>query len=159
MSHLSKAMGLKAGSIYAAFENKEGLFEEALQRYCAQVASAVAAGSMPAKKRLEHWFALEIQGATAGPQPRGCLLMASLVELPQLDESAQSAIREALENLTDSLRALVRSARCATPRAEPPEEAAVQALLGTLAGISALSRGGIPEAKLRQMADASLSLV
>ncbi|MCA9695658.1 MAG: helix-turn-helix transcriptional regulator, partial [Myxococcales bacterium] len=65
IAQLGAAMGLRPGSIYAAFGSKEGLFREALAAYTRQVRARARALQLGPRALLERWFTLHIDRALA----------------------------------------------------------------------------------------------
>jgi len=161
MQRLGEAMGLKPGSIYAAFESKDGLYREALAAYSAEVRRVAASWDLDARGCVERWLMTEIERAR-DPEGggRGCLMLASAAELPELDEGGRRAVQAELEVLERAMRGWVSKARKESPRGDAPAPAATaRMLVATLAGISAMSRAGVPERNLKDAARAALALV
>ncbi len=75
LTTLTTAMGINRPSLYAAFGNKEQLFERAFARYRdTQLAHIRAALDQPtAYEALETFLRSSVDGLTADDHPRGCL--------------------------------------------------------------------------------------
>jgi AcrR family transcriptional regulator len=77
MADLSAATGLKAGSIYAAFGSKAGLFKRALDHYAGTVFSygpeALEAGTV--REVVSRWLRSAVEAMTGAATPAGCLLV------------------------------------------------------------------------------------
>lgn len=160
---LGEAMGLKPGSIYAAFGSKEGLFREVLEAYVGQVGAKVSLDRVGPAGVLEGWFAEHIAAATATPEGRGCLLLNSAFEVAAVDSPSADLIRHELELLESFFEACVRAARAQRPA--PPggsradAKATARALVSTLGGISMLSRAGSSRSDLEEVARVALMAV
>lgn len=86
IAQLGAAMGLRPGSIYAAFGSKEGLFREALAAYTRQVrARARAPAARPARAARAVVYAAHRPRARRGGRPR--------LPAPQLRRRAAAARR------------------------------------------------------------------
>ncbi len=145
---LVEATGLHRSSLYGAFGRKEDLYRRALHRYSAQQAEGVALdrGPLPA---LEQWFADATSRGTDGP--RGCLVIGSLAEYPDLDSELQAlldlhleAVRRFFETMVNSL---VDPARV---------ETVTDVLFGANVAVFTLGRAGIAPARLQTIASAAL---
>ena len=154
VNRLSEAMGLRPGSIYAAFENKDRLFREALSTYVGDIRRRASA-PLPPRTILEKWFELFIEAAVEGH--RGCLLLNTATESSHMDPEAAAAVRAELDNLERFFAATVRKAR--TQRKTPSALATARLLIGALAGISALSRARVDRDMLRDIGQAALAAI
>lgn len=154
MSRLGEAMGLQPGSIYAAFQSKEGLFKEALQQYVGHVRRLSKRTSDP-RQCLEAWFAAHIDAAVEGQ--RGCLLLNATTEIPRMDNGTADAVKAELDVLESFFTECVTRARPEV--SSPSARATARLLVAALAGISAMSRAGLGRRHLNEVAEAALSLV
>ena len=160
IAQLGAAMGLRPGSIYAAFGSKEGLFREALAAYTRQVRARARALQLGPRALLERWFTLHIDRALAEAGGRGCLLLNSVAELPRLDDETVAAVRAELDALERLFHHCVASVRRQTPRPDGPSPTATARLLvAALIGIGVMSRAGAPRRTLRAVAHAALAQV
>jgi len=77
MAMLLKAMGLTAPSLYAAFGNKEQLFQAALERYSEKYGSKVLAplaAPITAREAIEQMLLTAAATVSSSKNPRGCLV-------------------------------------------------------------------------------------
>lgn len=153
MRALADATGLKPGSLYAAFGSKEGIFREALDDYVARV-KALAERMNGPRAILEGWFRAHVREASKGR--RGCLLLNSVSESPQLDPESARAVRAELTQLE---RFFAHCVAEADREGEQPPEVVARLLVAALAGISAMSRAGVPTRHLKDVAACALTLV
>ena len=154
MSQLGAAMGLRPGSIYAAFESKEALFREALAVYVSDIRAAANEVSDPASL-LEGWFAAHVARSLRGQ--RGCLLLNTSTERKRMDADSAEAVTTALTDLETSFTNLVKKVR-KNPN-DRSARATARLLISALMGISTFSRAGAPAKTLRDIADAALASV
>ncbi len=110
MTDLTKAMGLKKGSIYQAFGDKHSLFLKAFQRYTNNFYKAVKdvfAESPSPTAGMERFIEeLLFDAATDQKICRGCFFVNALVELASHDPDVGQIVkggREALETLFESV--------------------------------------------------------
>jgi AcrR family transcriptional regulator len=110
LSALAEAMGVNMPSLYAAFGNKEALFQKALDRYLQRPASYLpqALEEPEARAAIEKLFRGAINMVVSPRHPDGCLLVqGALASGPGAEEiqallgrrraGAEAAIRRRLE--------------------------------------------------------------
>jgi TetR/AcrR family transcriptional regulator, transcriptional repressor for nem operon len=148
IEHLVEATGLHRSSLYGAFGRKEDLYRRALERYSAQQAKRAVFNRGP-RHALEQWFSDAVH--SSGEGPRGCLVINSLAEYPDLDPELQTlvdihlgAVRRFFETMA---RPLVGAERV---------QAVTDALLGANVAIYTLGRTGVPPPRLQAIAEAAL---
>lgn len=92
---LVDATGLGRGSLYAAFSNKRGIFEHALQRYgkCAQAHVDQLREPGSAVERLRELMQGIIDADLATPEKRGCLATNSAIEVAGRDRHVAGLVR------------------------------------------------------------------
>jgi TetR/AcrR family transcriptional repressor of nem operon len=168
---LGDAMGLKPGSIYAAFGSKEELFREALAAYVARIRGYAEASRLGPRQILERWFAAHIEASLGDPEGsakaatneaacgRGCLLLNSASELPGVDGESAAIVRAELRALEDYFYACVVAARGSRPRDTTRARATARLLVAALGGISMMSRAGVTRSALRDVARAALAAI
>jgi TetR/AcrR family transcriptional regulator, transcriptional repressor for nem operon len=89
--HLVEATGLGRGSLYNAYSNKDGLFEQALQRYNRRTHETVAllSGSAPIKDRVRRLLLSVVEIDRNARKRRGCLATNSAIEVGRDPRFAQ----------------------------------------------------------------------
>lgn len=96
LAQLRAAMGdISAASFYAAFESKESLFREVMDRYIStygQVSESFRDTSLTSKKAIEQGLRQSARMQTESSHPLGCLLILSAVNC----SPEQQHIREML---------------------------------------------------------------
>jgi len=161
MATLSDAMGLKPGSIYAAFGSKDALFAEVVRAYSDKLRRLAAAAQVDPRELIELWFATHITAALDGAPTdigRGCLVLNSASELPNLGAAGRAQIEHELETLQAFFTHLITSAR--HDRHGTVDAATTARLLvAALAGIATLSRAGQGREALEAVAAGALAAV
>jgi len=140
---LCEAMGIQAGSFYAAFESKEACFRRALQRYVDVQLPAL----VPGPEAIRAWFRLI---TAASRQGKGCLLVNSAVESPGLDEPTRTDVAGRLRALEAFFGACLHG--------RPTAKADAELLAATVVSVHVLARSGATPAKLRRIAGRALAL-
>jgi len=101
MQDLKLATGLHPGSIYCAFENKQGLLVAALQQYntdCASEFCHYFSGNKTVLAGLEKYLANMVNDCSrSGPQ-KVCLSQQALSDLSQQAPEVEAVITQSLEN-------------------------------------------------------------
>lgn len=141
---LCDAMGIQAGSFYAAFGSKEACFRQALDRY-------VATQPLPREPSLaaiRRWVEAVIDPART---PRGCLLVDSAVEHPLLDPTSQALVAQRLQGMEAFFR------RSLGDRPGARDDAAL--LVAAITGIHVQARAGASPAALRRLGARALQAV
>lgn len=97
LQDLTSRMGIQRPSIYAAFGDKQELFEAALRRYTKLHASHVRASlynQSSAKQAIRAFFEQLIEEEYTGKPSRGCFCLNTMVELAPHDEKFEILTRE-----------------------------------------------------------------
>jgi TetR/AcrR family transcriptional repressor of nem operon len=105
---LERTMGIGAGSLYAAFGNKDGLFVAALDRYIEQFAplrqalrESVAAGT-PVKDALREWFRV-VRERISADSHHGCLAVKAAMERGGQDPEVAARVHRLFTGLEAAL--------------------------------------------------------
>jgi TetR/AcrR family transcriptional repressor of nem operon len=111
---LCQATGLNAGSLYAAFGDKRGLFIEALQRYMRLVSQQAIdrlnrnASGLAA---IEDYFAALVGAMIDGKRKWGCLVTNSVVEFAARDPEIAEAFKMHLARLEAAFAGAIERAK------------------------------------------------
>jgi TetR/AcrR family transcriptional repressor of nem operon len=134
VSQLVEATGLRPGSLYAAFDSKEGLFLAVLDHYAAdsrrRLQQALEGADDPLAG-IEHFLRTLVQAQYATQPPRGCLLVNTALELGRHNPKVQQRIRGHLEAIEAGLRQALEAARSAGQLGAGRSPAALARLLMT----------------------------
>ncbi|RMQ43346.1 TetR family transcriptional regulator [Pseudomonas cichorii] len=161
MAELTKAMGVTAPSIYAAFGDKKQLFLEAVDRYLnAGLASRKVLDSQAtAREQVLNSLRHAVTLFTADTTPAGCLLATAAISCSQ----AAADVREHLAAIRQGMEAgLVEMIEAGIQSGELPPKTDASALAGffmaTTQGLATLARDGADQKKLLQIVDLSMAV-
>ena len=160
LTMLTRAMGIKAPSLYAAFGSKEGLLRAALDRYALRRSEHmryVLAGTS-AREVAERFLNSIAESHTDPANPPGCLLVQGGLACGEGSENIpfELASRRALTET--ELRERFIRAQDDGDLAEASDPAALARFLSTVAsGMGVLASSGADRDALREVARVSLS--
>ncbi len=95
MAELSAAMGLNPPSIYAAFGNKQALFERCAGHYAQSVAAYAPRAideEATAAKALHRYLSEAVEAFSAEERPKGCLLVSAATNCGKGGRGAQDLL-------------------------------------------------------------------
>ncbi len=156
LGELTSAMGIRPASFYAAFDSKEGLFREALERYRSGVGSGLPriVNSAPSTREA---IRLVLEGTAAAvtqrSQPRGCMIVLSALHgfagSAELDRDLQRCRTQD----SNAILARIRKGRAAGELPQDCDPAAMAAFyMAILQGMSVQARDGASRAVLMRIA-------
>lgn len=156
MSDLTKAMRMTAPSIYAAFGDKETLFQKVVDRYMAGPGSYMQdALEQPTAEALASTFLHSAVEAVAGDHtPHGCLVVQGALAVNPRSASVQeylTGLREhGVKILADRLRSF-SDAEGLPPGSDCP--ALARLLVTVVQGLAVQAASGVPREALHAAAD------
>ncbi len=156
MSDLVAATGLKKGSLYAAFGDKQAMYLAALAHYDRKWVSGLVrclSEDKPPMARLERFLQSAIEGAAGRKGARGCFLCNAAVDRAPTDRTAKQVVKASLARLEKALANLV----AALPVAQPEKTA--QHLLSVYFGLRVLAKGGGAPADLKAAKESALEML
>ncbi len=166
---LGDELGLRPGSLYAAFGDKQALFHRALDRYCeGQGAGLLAAvgGDGPLLPRLRalllgvaeaNRLAHERRAADEPGLPAGCLMVSTALDLPG-DEAAAQRVRATFDRIDAALEAALRGAVERGELSPGTDPAAAARFLTTfLQGLQVVSTADPAHARVASSVDLALA--
>jgi TetR/AcrR family transcriptional regulator, transcriptional repressor for nem operon len=140
LDDLAKQLGVKRGSLFNAFGSKEVLFNLAFDRYRLVYQQAFNVPEV-GKSAIEHYFHNALELITAKGIGRGCffinLLMAAEVPTPELQQIIDRDLISVRSFFTEHLN---RARLDGELGQNVSISAGVDALFGTVVGLSALAR-------------------
>lgn len=145
---LVDATGLGRGSLYAAYANKDGLFEQALRRYHkraqAQVDKLGQEGSPIG--RLRALMIDIVEADLNARQKRGCLATNSAVEMAGRDPGVAELVRRNFDILTRGIEQTIRRGQTAG-EIRPEADAGILALylFNAVQGLRVLAKTSRPK--------------
>ncbi len=155
LADLTRAMGVTAPSIYAAYGSKKGLFRAAVRHYLARSLTpaeviARAPDAQGAARALVEGAAL----AYTGPDtPPGCLLASSAIAVSAEAEDVREELAAVRRGIEAALRDRI-AADAASGALPPGTDAATLAayVMAVVQGLSTLARDGAPREVLQRVA-------
>ena len=114
MQEMSRVTGLNAGSLYAAFGDKRGLFIQAMQRYMHEVSRQAIErlnGNPSGLAGIRDYFTGLIDAMVDGKRRWGCLVTNSVVEFAMGDAEIAEAFRLHLARLEAAFAGAIERAR------------------------------------------------
>ncbi|WP_147273542.1 TetR/AcrR family transcriptional regulator [Ciceribacter lividus] len=152
---LVDATGLGRGSLYAAYANKDGLFEQALLRYRKRAQGYVdrlRAGGSPTQ-RLRCLMMEIVDADLTGPEKRGCLATNSAVEMAGRDPRVADLVRQNFAILTRGIEETIRRGQSAREfRSDTDAADLALFLLNAIQGLRVLARTSRPQDRDRLIA-------
>lgn len=160
LAMLTKAMGIKAPSLYAAFGSKEGLLKAALDRYAqrrSEHMGYVLAGST-ARDVAERFLSSIAESHTDPANPPGCLLVQGGLACGAGSENIPFELASRRAQTETELRERFVEAKQGGGLPAEADPAALARFLSTVAsGMGVLASSGANRDALREVARVSLS--
>ncbi|WP_280715781.1 TetR/AcrR family transcriptional regulator [Kitasatospora sp. MAP5-34] len=158
---IEEATGLHPGSLYRAFDSKEGLFQAALDAYNDQVVQGRVQVHLlePADPvaGIRSFFTSAFETGL-DPDP-GCLLTNTAVESFTVPQAA-AGVRRGLEAIESGFAdALTRARALGRLSADLDVEMAATQLLALYQGLLVLVRSGTPATKLHTITDGAMASI
>jgi AcrR family transcriptional regulator len=162
LNELTEAMGIRPGSLYAAFGDKKALFKEAVQVYSRSPAGAFAGAALREEPTTYRAVARMLREAAAiypdPSHPAGCLTLSAATNVTVQDADIAAFLRDLRNANLAALRDRLSTAR---QQGELPADADPAALAGYFAvviqGMSQRARDGADAAELAQIAELALA--
>ncbi len=158
ITDLTKASGCTAPTLYALFGSKEGLFEEALQRYAqrafAQRTEALTTESAD-RNVLEAVLRAMVQAATQNSAPRGCLIL--IGELADSHTSAAKSVARLRAFFLEGLKRFLGNARESGNLGPCDTDALARFYFGVAQGIAAQAADGATREELEPLVAIALA--
>jgi TetR/AcrR family transcriptional repressor of nem operon len=136
LAHLLRATKLSRGSLYAAFGNKHALFVRALDRYISDALARLDTEldpHGPAFAGVRTCLAGYVERTSGAKGRRGCLLVATAMELAGQDTDVEQRVRGFFKTMETRLAAALARAQAAGELAEGLEPATAARVLVCMA--------------------------
>lgn len=160
VADLSTAMGLTAGSLYKAFEDKRAIFLAAYARYVAVRHAGLRAAMAAAPTGLDKIKALLVfyAASSSGSEGQlGCLVAGSATALSTFDPEMAQAVRDSVHRLEAVLEdAILAGQQDGSVALAVDARACACALLCLVQGFRIVGKVGYGEAALRAAAEQML---
>lgn len=157
MSDIYAATGLKPGSVYAAFGDKETLFRQAFEAYARHFRASLPAGKqgLPA---IRAWLDTQVRLAAEDPARRGCLIVNTVMEREAHAEATRALAQGRLQEIRDFfIQHLSIAIRDGAVPAGTVVAAKSDALLGAVVAIMSLGRAGADRSTIAHIAEAAVA--
>ena len=158
ISELTAATGLSRSSLYQRFQDKDGLFLEALSSYMERVLKRMdGVRADTARGRLEALLREFVPRDAKSGRPAGCLLARSCSEMADLSDAGRSAALAGLKRQRAVVEGILRSAAA---NGELARDADVEGLawyyLGVVQAVLNLPQAGASRSALQRMVDIAM---
>ncbi|PCF93916.1 TetR/AcrR family transcriptional regulator [Vreelandella nigrificans] len=153
---LVEGTGLSRSSLYSTFENKQGLYQQALRRYQAITTANVELLSSPGspKRLIRHLLMLIVEDELSDPQRRGCLVANATLELAGHDEAIAELVAHNFQRLQKSLEKLIhRGQKSGEVDAQKSARALAHFFVNTMQGLRVLGKGSPAQQRRQCMLD------
>ncbi|WP_433322968.1 TetR/AcrR family transcriptional regulator [Spirillospora sp. CA-294931] len=163
IGELTEAMGIRPGSLYAAFGDKETLFKEAVRAYGSTPAGTFIPAALTEEPTARDAFSRILREAAANycdpSHPPGCLIISAGANVTAQDSAVAAFLREIRESNLATMRERLSQAQ---RDGELPPDADTDALAGyygtVIQGMSQRSRDGATAAELARVAELALTV-
>jgi AcrR family transcriptional regulator len=159
LSDLTRAMGINAPSLYAAFGNKDALFGKVVDRYIAGPASFIptALEKPTARGVVEHLFAGVVALQIAKGHPGGCLLVRGAMAAGAKASRIRRKVMARLAGAEAAIRKRLERAKAEgdLPKHANPADLA-RYVMAVLDGIAVAGATGAGPKQLKRIADVAL---
>ncbi|WP_344863966.1 TetR/AcrR family transcriptional regulator [Planomonospora alba] len=163
VGELTEAMGIRPGSLYAAFGDKRALFEEVVHAYRRSPVGAFIGRALQEEPTAHRAFARILREAAAvypdPSHPAGCLVISAATNVTAQDAGVATFLRGLREANLTAFRDRLRTAQ---REGELPSGADPAALAGYFAavvqGMSQRARDGADAAELTAVAELAMAV-
>ncbi|MEJ8650514.1 TetR/AcrR family transcriptional regulator [Streptomyces sp. MS1.AVA.3] len=160
ISDLTRAMGIGAPSLYAAFGDKRALFDEVVAEYGRHYGgflSRAVAEEPTARRGVERGLREAAVEYTLPGRPRGCLVISAALNISPASSEVAASLREKrlsnVREIADAVRADIASGEL-PPDTDP---GALAAFVGAvIQGMSQRARDGAERTELEAIAELAL---
>ncbi|MDG4868566.1 TetR/AcrR family transcriptional regulator [Guyparkeria sp. 1SP6A2] len=144
MRDLKDATRLNPGSLYAAFQNKQGVFTESLGLYSRGLrreVESVLGGNDAPLDRIRRFFDHLVEGSHQDKESRGCLLVNTLIEAPADEPELRAQAGEALQYVERRFETLIAEGqRDGSIQSQRPAATLARTLMTGIFGMRVYSR-------------------
>lgn len=162
VQNLVEGTGLSRSSLYSTFENKQGLYQQALRRYQAVTSSNVEllASSGSAKDLIRQLLMRIVEDELNDMHRRGCLVANATLELAGQDEAVAELVAHNFQRLQKALEELIqRGQESGEVAAKKSPRALARFFVNTMQGLRVLGKGSPPQQRqqcLTEVVDVAL---
>jgi TetR/AcrR family transcriptional regulator, transcriptional repressor for nem operon len=160
---LTEALGIGSGSLYAAFGNKDGLFQAALARYQQEQAQPILdtfAAEGDVRAELREVLGGVVAMAVSDRQRRGCLVVNSATERIPHDADTAAAVGRILTAIEGAIEDALRRAQQHGELGPRKDPAALAGFFVTfMNGLRVAAKTNPDERTLMQRVEAALTVL
>nr|WP_174257440.1 TetR/AcrR family transcriptional regulator [Phytoactinopolyspora alkaliphila] len=160
ISDLTRAIGINAPSLYAAFECKEALFREAVDLYLTTAGSATdrALSEAPtAREAVEASLRGNAELYATADRPGGCMVVLAAANYSTANREIRDYLMENRRKTVAAIEDRLRRAQSEGELGPDVDTAKVAAFYATvLHGMAIEARDGVPHARLTSTVDAAM---
>ncbi|MEU5235252.1 TetR/AcrR family transcriptional regulator [Streptomyces lydicus] len=160
ISDLTRAMGISAPSLYAAFGDKRALFDEVVAEYgrlYGGFISRAVAEEPTARRGVERALREAAAEYTAPGRPRGCLVISAALNISPASAEVAASLREMRRS---NLREIASAVRADVAAGELPADTDAEALAdyvgAVIQGISQQARDGAERTALEAVVELAM---
>jgi TetR/AcrR family transcriptional repressor of nem operon len=146
---LCAATGQRPASLYAAFGDKDQMFQAAINRYVGWIEGHLTPPE-DGRDGVRHVLETTCRLTVEDRQRRGCAIINAVAERENLSPEANATVQESFERLRELLRRQVHASFASAPPAGA--EDMVNLLVAATVSIRRLGRAGAAPAELRSIA-------
>lgn len=162
VGELTKAMGIRPGSLYAAFGDKKSLFKEVVDNYGRSPVGAFVGVALEEEPTAFAAFARILREAAViypdPAHPAGCLTISAATNVTTQDADMQAFLRDLRNGNLAVFEARLRTAQRAGELPEAAGPRALAAYFGAvIQGMSQRARDGATAAELMETAELALA--
>jgi TetR/AcrR family transcriptional repressor of nem operon len=141
MKDIVQATGLQPGSLYAAFGDKEKLFQQAFKKYTQDFFLASMPRHCPPLDCIRRWFQHLTEAMVEDSKQRGCLLINTAMERDSHSATTMAVVESRLDDIEAFFRQnLAKAVENGDLPADYAVETQAKALLGMVVGMLASAR-------------------
>ncbi len=167
ITDLTDVLGINKPSLYAAFGNKEALFNAALEHYAKQYGSKplkqlISSEGLPLAKRIENYLLAIVDNNTSHTLPAGCFVVKSHCESGS--KSLPTNVNDALKNISIKYESLLEEfllneqKKGTLSKSQKPQDISAY-LISLTYGISVMARSGKSSEELHAIAKTGLNAI
>lgn len=160
MKDIVQATGIQPGSLYAAFGDKEKLFQQAFKKYTQEFFFASIPRRSPPLECIQTWFEHLAKAMASDPNQKGCLLINTAMERESHSPSTIAVVESRLDDIESFFR---QNLAQAVQEKDLPDsfdvEMNAKALLGMVVGMLAVARMRRDAKTLNSIAAGAIALL
>ncbi|MBW4482466.1 MAG: TetR/AcrR family transcriptional regulator [Tildeniella torsiva UHER 1998/13D] len=160
MKDIVQATGIQPGSLYAAFGDKEKLFQQAFKKYTQDFFFASMPRHCSPLICIQQWFEHLAKAMASDPGQRGCLLINTAMERESHSPTTMAVVESRLDDIELFFRqSLAQAQQEGDLPAAFDVETQAKALLGLVVGMLAVARMRRDAQTLNSIAAGAIALL